>query len=160
MSLDYTIYNRLIAQEKERGRTDALSLRSRAKDMDGTAVISEERKAPVFDPQKDYSSWEIGSPVRELVDGEYQVFKLLQPYNAANYEGTPSTLPAIWSICHTTDPMLAKPYLAPNGTSGMYMTGDCCTENGTVYKSIIDNNVWAPSSYPTGWEVVNLDEVV
>jgi len=143
-----TIYDTIINQQFERGRADALDLRDRAKDMDGTGIIAEERKVPQFDPSKDYSTWAIGSPVRE---GE-QVFKLLQPYNAAHYTGTPSTLPALWSICHTKDPVKAKPYLAPNGISGMYMLDECCTENGHVYCSKVDNNVYAPSAYAQNWD--------
>lgn len=151
--MDYTIYNRQIAEAKERGRRDALDLRSRANGMDGTAIIEEERKIPVFEPDKDYSSWPAGSPVR---DGE-QVFKLLQPHNAANYPGsTPSNTPALWSICHTKDPVKAKPYLAPNGTSGMYMMDECCTENDIIYKSVVDNNVYSPTDYADNWELVEL----
>lgn len=137
------------------GRADALDLRNRAADMDGTAIIAEEEKIPQFDSQKDYSSWKVGAPVYEVIDGERQVFTLLQPYNAAHYSGTPSTLPAIWSIRHTKDPKKAKPWLASNGTSGMYMTGECCTENGAIYRSTKDNNPYAPSVYPDWWEVAD-----
>lgn len=31
------------------------------------------------------------------------------------------------------------------------MTGDCCTDGGKVWRSTIDNNVWAPTAYPQGW---------
>ena len=155
MSLDYTIYNRQIAQAKERGRADALDLRARSADMDGTGLIAEERKSPVFDPEKDYSDWTAGAPVRELVGEEYQVFRLLQPHNAAHYPGsTPQNTPALWSICHTTDPLLAKPFLPPSGTSGMYMAGECCTEGGKTWRCAVDNNVYAPSAYPQNWEEV------
>ena len=58
---------------RSQGAADALDLRSRAPDLDGTAIIAEESKTPVFDPEKDYSGWPIGAPVR---DGE-QVYKLL-----------------------------------------------------------------------------------
>ena len=137
---------------RDRGKADALGLRGRAGELDGTGVIAEEEKIPAFDPGKDYSSWPVGSPVYEIVNGDRQVYKLLQPHNAANYPGsTPSNTPALWSICHTKDPKKAKPYLAPNGTSGMYMTGECCTEGGHVWKSTMDNNVWSPSDYPQGW---------
>ena len=62
------------------------------------------------------------APVR---DGE-QVYKLLQPYNASTWpDQRPADLPALWSICHTKDPARAKPYQAPNGTSGMIITN--CT---------------------------------
>ena len=141
---------------QNQGRADALDLRNRAAEMDGTAIIAEEEKVPQFDPQKDYSAWKVGAPVYEVIDGERQVFTLIQPYNAANYSGAPSTLPAIWSIRHTKDPRKAKPWLAPNGTSGLYMTGECCTANGAIYRSTQDNNPYAPSAYPAWWEVVEV----
>jgi len=47
----------------ENGRRDALDLRSRAKNMDGTAIIAEETKIPAWNGGKDYSAWEAGAPV-------------------------------------------------------------------------------------------------
>lgn len=139
---------------RSQGRADALDLRNRAADMDGTAIIAEEEKIPQFDSQKDYSSWKVGAPVYEIIDGEHQIFTLIQPYNAANYSGTPSTLPAIWSIRHTKDPKKAKPWLAPNGTSGLYMKDECCTENGKTWRSAQDNNAFSPSAYPLYWNEI------
>ena len=140
---------------RAQGKADALDLRARAPELDGTALIDEENKIPVFDGSKDYSSWKAGSPVREPVDGEWQVFTLITPHNASHYPGsTPSNTPALWSIRHTKDPKRAKPWLAPNGTSGMYMTGECCTEDGAVYRCLEDNVVWPPSGYPQAWEAV------
>lgn len=137
------------------GLTDALDLRNRAPEMDGTAIIAEEEKIPQFDPKKDYSSWKVGAPVYEIIEGERQIYTLLQPYNAAHYTGTPSTLPAIWSIRHTKDPQKAKPWLAPNGTSGLYMKDECCTENGKTWRSTQDNNAFSPSAYPAYWDEVS-----
>lgn len=132
------------------GKAAALDLRSRAAKLDGTAIIAEEVKIPEFDGTKDYSTWVIGSPVRETIDSEYQVFKLLQPYNAANYPGsTPSNTPALWSICHTKDSAKAKPYMAPNGTSGMYMKDEVCTKDGMIWKSVGDNNAYPPNEVGT-----------
>lgn len=136
---------------RAQGASDAIDLRSRAAGMDGTAIIAEESKAPQWDSSKDYSLWPAGAPVCY----DSQVYKLLQPHNASNYpDSNPANAPALWSITHTTDPAMAKPYMAPNGTSGMYMTGECCTENGVTYRSTIDNNVWPPADYPQGWEAV------
>jgi len=161
MSLDYTVYNRLMDQSRERGRNDALDLRSRAPDMDGTGLIEEERKVPVFDPEKDYTDWPVGAPARELVEGEYQVFSLLQPYNAAHYPGsTPVNTRAIWSLCHTTDPAKAKPYVAPLGTSGLWMMDECCIHGGHVYRSLVDNGAYSPSEYPQNWEDLGTVEEV
>ena len=35
-----------------------------------------------------------------------------------------------------------------------YMTGDKVNYDGVIYESTIDNNVWSPAEYPTGWKVV------
>ena len=41
----------------------------------------------------------------------------------------------------------------PTGAHDAYNTGDIVNYNGTLYKSLIDGNVWAPDAYPAGWEV-------
>lgn len=139
---------------RTRGRADALDLRGRAADMDGTAIIAEEAKAPAFDPAKDYSKWPVGAPVQD----EGQVWTLIQPHNAADYEGRPSTLRALWGLCHTKDPARAKPFVAPEGTSGLYAKGECCTDPeaddpAAVYRSKVDDNAYSPSAYPQNWEL-------
>lgn len=135
----------------QEGRRQALDLQERAPNLTGTEIIAEENKIPAFDPTKDYSEWPVGAPVAD----EGQVWTLILPHNAANYEGRPSTLRALWGLSHTTDPAKAKPYVAPFGTSGLYMAGECCTENGGTYRSTQDDNRYAPSEYPQWWEGVN-----
>ena len=34
------------------------------------------------------------------------------------------------------------------------MKGATVVYNGKTYKSLIDNNVWSPDTYPNGWEVI------
>ena len=41
----------------------------------------------------------------------------------------------------------------PTGAHDAYNTGDIVEYKGTLYKSLIDGNVWAPDAYPQGWEV-------
>lgn len=149
----------ILALMKEKGKSDALDLRSRAKDLDGTAIIAEESKIPRFDPEKDYSSWAVGSPVWEEVDGERQVFGLIQPHNASHYPGsTPSNTRAIWSLKHTKDAAKAKPWVAPLGTSGMYMTDEVCKYSDKLWKSKRDNNPYEPGVTGTEsfWEAVTI----
>lgn len=139
---------------RAQGEADALDLRSRAGDMDGTAILREEEKAPQFDPEKDYSGWPKGAPVQD----EGQVWTLLQPYNAKNYEGRPSTLRALWGLCHTKDPEKAKAWVDPYGTSGMYMTGECYREeDGTVRRCKQGNTVHNAQALPSAWEQVELE---
>ena len=87
------------------GRSDALKLREEAHSLTGTQLIDREHSAPAFDPTKDYSTYPVGAPVTD----EGQVWLLIQPYNAANYAGRPSTLRALWGLAHTTNPAKAKP---------------------------------------------------
>ena len=134
---------------KEKGADDALNLRGRASTMDGTAIIAEESKVPDFDAQKDYSACPVGTPVAD----EGQVWTLIQPYNAANYQGRPSTLRALWGLCHTKDPAKAKAWVDPLGTSGMYMTGECYRDSdGRVYRCKQDNCVYDVVALPSAWE--------
>lgn len=44
-------------------------------------------------------------------------------------------------------------YVQPTGADDAYNTGDIVNYNGTLYKSKIDNNIWAPDVYPAGWEI-------
>lgn len=136
---------RVLARERERGKADALGLQERAPSMNGSEIIAEEYKIPAFNSQKDYSGWAAGSPV---TDGG-QVWILIQPYNAAHYSGRPSELRALWGLAHTKDPEKAKAYVAPYGTSGLYMVDECCTypvSDGTVhvFRNLYDNNEFPP----------------
>lgn len=44
-------------------------------------------------------------------------------------------------------------FVQSTGTHDAYQTGDIVNYNGVLYKSKIDNNVWSPDTYPSGWEV-------
>lgn len=137
---------------KEKGAYDALELRteSAAGNLTQTEIIDREISAPNFDSTKDYTNWPINSPV---VD-EGQVWLLLQPYNAANYDGRPSTLRALWGLAHTKNPAKAKPFVAPYGTSGVYMKDECILwTDGMVYVCQADNNVYTPAEYTKNWKV-------
>lgn len=133
------------------GRQAALDLRGSAADMTGTQIIDREQDAPTFDPEKDYSGWPVGSPVRD--DG--QVWLLIQPYNAAAYPQRPAELRALWGLAHTTNPAKAKPWVDPYGTSGMYMQGECYKDaDGVVWRCLDDNVIYSASALPSAWEVV------
>lgn len=141
----------ILSMIREQGKANAIDLRNRAADMTGTAIIAEETKIPIYDNAKDYSGWPVGSPC--LHDG--QAYGLLQPYNAANHPNTtPSNLPALWRVLHTTDPAKAKPYIKPTSTSDMYLKGECMIyTDGLIYRSLRDT-VYSPEEYAADWEVV------
>ena len=101
-------------------------------------------------------------------------------YNGTLYQSTingnvwpPDVYPAGWTVYEaTTEPEEPKPepepepdpepeepptypaWVQPTGAHDAYNTGDIVNYNGTLYKSLIDGNVWAPDAYPQGWEKV------
>ena len=81
-----------------------------------------------------------------------RVVRLLQPYDSTIYTAEPEELPAQWGFAWSSDPAKAKPFISL--ATSPYAKGDCCTEDGKVYRSTIDNNTWKPSEYPQGWEAV------
>lgn len=147
----------VLARERERGRAAARSLATRAPELSGTAIIAEEDHIPAWSKEAVYTADMVGWPVRD----NGQIYTILQPHTPAYNPGVhPADLPAIYSLKHTKDPARAKPFQMPNGASGAYMTGDCCTQNGGVYRSLLEPNVWSPAGYPTGWEYVGAVEEV
>ena len=67
----------------------------------------------------------------------------------------PGKSPAHWVPYHTTDPAKAKPYAVPQGSRGLYQTGECCLWEGQVRRSKVDNNPYSPADYPDNWEAVS-----
>ena len=61
--------NDLKAIMRKQGRADALDLAQRAGAIDGTAIIAEEQKIPLFVSGADLSDCPSGTPIAESVDG-------------------------------------------------------------------------------------------
>lgn len=135
------------------GRTAAESLQARAGDMTGTELYAEDDYLPAFNPDKQYLNYKAGYVCRSPAG---RAVKLLQPYDSTVYTQEPEELPAQWGFYWSTDPEKALPFISLS--TSPYMTGDCCTDAGHGWKSTIDNNVWRPSEYPAGWEVVETAE--
>lgn len=102
-------------------------------------------------------------------------------YNVTLYQSTingnvwsPDVYPAGWTVYEAaTEPEEPEPepepkpdpdpeepttypeWVQPTGSHDAYNTGDIVDYNGTLYRSLIDGNVWAPDAYPQGWEVYN-----
>ena len=143
------------------GKADALGLATRATSMTATEIIEEESKVPMFVWGTDYSKLPKDSPIAEVVNGEIQIFTMITPVNTAHYPNiTPSTERSLYSLCHTKNPKKAKAWVAPLGTSGLYSKDECCVDIGHVWKSIADNNAYAPNAYPANWiDLGTLEEV-
>lgn len=135
----------------EEGRRQALDLQERSPGLTGTELNAEDDKIPSFQAavaKQNMLDRQVGFVCKSSAG---RVVKLLQVYDSNVYTQEPEELPAQWGFVWSDDPAKAKPFIALS--TSPYMTGNCCTENGITYRSTIDNNVWAPSAYPAGWEV-------
>ncbi len=136
---------------KARGAADAAALAARAVsgDADGTELTASQDTIPTW-RQRDFSQVPVGTPYK----WNGVVYKLWQQHDATSQPSwTPDQAVSLWDVCHTTDPAMAGPYVAPQGTRGLYQKGECCTYQEQIYVSLIDDNSWAPDAYPEGWEV-------
>ena len=132
------------------GRNKALALREDAPNLTDTEIIEQERFIP---------EWKAGVQVlnalvrRTKID---QVYRVLQAHDStATPDWTPESQPALFSVCHTTNPDKAKPWAEPQGTSGMYYLNECYKADGIVYRQIFDGaNVYDAATLPERWEIV------
>ena len=134
-------------------KQNAQHLKEQGKGMSGTEIIDQELFVPEWKPAN-YQT--VGAPVK--FDG--QVYKVLQAHDStSNPDWTPAATPALWSVCHTTDPAKAKPWAEPQGTSGMYYKDECYrADDGTVYRQIYDGgNVYDAAATPDRWEAVEVN---
>lgn len=81
-----------------------------------------------------------------------RVVRLIQNYDSTVFTQEPEDLPAQWRFVWSKDPKKALPFIALS--TSPYDTGDCCTENDIVYRSLKDTNTQPPSAWPQGWERV------
>lgn len=136
------------------GTVAAQNLQDRSPEMDGTQLYAEEDYIPSFTAA--VAKQNMLTRKAGLTDGFVckssagRVVRLIQNYDSTVYTQEPEELPAQWGFVWSTDPAKALPFIAIS--TSPYGKDTCCTENGNIYRSTIDNNVWAPSAYPQGWE--------
>ena len=83
--------------------------------------------------------------------GDPQLYQVLTAHTSAA-EWVPGSAPSLYKAIGVTENGYAE-WVQPLGASDAYNTGDIVSYKGTLYRSTIDGNVWAPDAYPAGWEV-------
>ena len=81
--------------------------------------------------------------------GDAQLYQVLQDHTSSA-EWKPDTATSLYKAIGVTSGGYPE-WVQPLGASDAYNTGDIVSYNGTLYKSVIDGNVWAPDAYPAGW---------
>lgn len=82
--------------------------------------------------------------------GDPQLYKVIQGHTSQE-DWKPDTLPALYTAVGITDSGYPE-WSQPTGASDAYNKDDIVSYNGTLYRSLIDSNVWSPDAYPAGWE--------
>lgn len=134
---------------KKAGKVAAKELQARSENMTGDELYTEKDFIPTFNAERQYLNFAPGYVFKSEAG---RVVKLLQPYDSTVFTQQPEELSAQWGFYWSTDPGNALPFVSV--ATSPYMKDDCCSEDGTVYRSLIDNNTWKPSEYPAGWEEV------
>lgn len=106
-----------------------------------------------------YPAWAAGTAykVGDIVSygtdnlGDPQLYKIVQAHTS-QADWLPDATPALYEAFGLNAegyPLWAQ----PSGAHDAYNAGDIVDYQGTLYRSLIDGNVWAPDVYPAGWEV-------
>ena len=136
------------------GLIQAQALQERSPDMTGTELYAAEDYIPDFKAavaaqnMLDRKAGQTDGFVCRSSAG--RVVRLIQNYDSTVYTQEPEELPAQWGFVWSTDPAKALPFIAVS--TSPYMTGDCCTYEGHIWRSGQDFNVWEPGSVGVKWE--------
>lgn len=102
----------------------------------------------------------------------YDIWKAGEIYNVGRYLQYRNTLYKViqqhtsqetWTPNVATS-LYAKVLVDPSGetildwvqpdSTNPYMIGDKVRFEGAVYECVVNNNIWTPASYPTGWKLI------
>lgn len=107
-----------------------------------------------------YPKYEVG---KAYTVGEYitygenavndpQLYKVVQAHTSQE-DWQPNETPSLYEPIGLNSEGVAV-WSKPSGAHDSYNKGDIVDYNGTLYKSLIDGNVYSPEEYAAGWEVV------
>ena len=106
-----------------------------------------------------YDPWQIGKTYAvgdfltygENCVGDPQLYKVAQAHTS-QADWTPDATPALYVAIGLDDSGFPV-WSQPTGAHDAYNKGDVVDYNGTLYRSLIDGNVYSPEAYSAGWDV-------
>ncbi len=135
---------------KRSGKLVAEAVQKDAQDMSGTMLNREDMYIPDFKAAVARMNM-LERPAGFICKTTAgRIVKLIQPYDSDIFKDEPENLTAQFGFVWSTEPEKARPFIA--AATSPYMKGDCCEQDGKVFRSKIDNNVFSPEGYPDGWE--------
>jgi hypothetical protein len=79
------------------------------------------------------------------------LYKVVQPHTS-QADWLPDQEEALYTPY--TPPGQISDWVQPTGSQDAYNTGDRVRFEGHIYESTIDANVWSPTAYPQGWQLI------
>ena len=110
--------------------------------------------ATVYDPWRVGVAYAVGDLITYGVNGvgDPQLYRVAQMHTS-QADWTPDAVPALYTPIGLDDSGYAV-WSQPTGAHDAYNAGDIVNYDGTLYRSLIDGNVYSPTAYPAGWEEV------
>ena len=146
----------MIETIKHMAKLAAQAVQANAENMTGTELNAEDKYIPEFKAavaKKNMLERKAGDKDGFVCKSSAgRVVRLIQNYDSSIYTQEPEELPAQFGFVWSKDPKKALPFIAL--ATSPYDKGDCCLDNGFVYRSLKDTNTQSPSEWPQGWEVV------
>ena len=145
-------YNNYIKEENRKEQIESAT--------EELKVLAKEQLLPVLSDEQAYTlrvlfpafeidkSYEVG----ERIIYEDKFYKVIMAHTS-QADWTPDV--AVSLFVEIPNPSVEYPeFKKPINAETAYMTGDKITFEGNKYISIMDNNVYSPTEYPQGWELV------
>ena len=103
-----------------------------------------------------FPAWTVGKAyaVGERIRYGKKLYHCVQAHTS-QADWTPDKTPALWT--EVAKPGEIPVWKQPTGAQDAYHKGDRVRypdENGAVYESLTDGNVWPPDAYPEGWRKI------
>ena len=84
--------------------------------------------------------------------GDPQLYRVVSEHTS-QADWTPDKTPALYTPIGLNENGYTV-WSKPTGAHDAYNMGDIVDYKGTLYKSLINGNIYSPEEYPQGWEVV------
>jgi RNA processing factor Prp31 len=111
-----------------------------------------------------YPEWQTDKSyeINEVIRYESTLYKVVQAHTSQS-DWLPSEVDSLYTELRNDtivdedtgeETEIIDEFVQPEGAHDAYMTGDKVEFEGDIYESTIDNNVYSPSDYPQGWEMI------
>lgn len=124
----------------------ARDYQERASMMSPDELYEDSEFLPTYDESRDYSEKPAGYTCKS-VDGT--IMRLAESATTFDLGEDQKTSKPMWGYIFSKNPKYAKPYVKSELCP--YNMGDCCTWEGSIYISSIDENYNSPAEMPDDW---------